>query len=256
MRIALSILLIFSALHTIASAQISAQDSVILRIKAEFDKGNFNEAKNIALEALHSKEAYSEDDLFQIHQYLAFVYVARGELENAIKDFKEALKIKPDHRYDPRKVSPKIVDVFQQALEEYQTAQEYQKKEHKFSYIKLEAGAKSLIFPGLGQLHKGQKTKGYILMGAESVSIAALALSQWQFMKAHDEYKQARMPGDIENKYREYNAYYKIRNLSAVAVGVIYVYSFLDCLYTAPSIESDSFTIQITPAGINAFISF
>ncbi len=256
MRIALPIFLIFFIIVSGAKAQTGVQDSIVLLIIEEFEKGDYQNVENLAVKALHRPESFNQEELFQIRLHLAFVYVARGDKDNSILEFKEALRIRPHHRFDQRKVSPKIVSVFNEALQEFKAEQEALKDKIPKGHIGIRASKRSLIFPGLGQLSKGESAKGYFLIGAETAAIASLIFTQWQYQEAHDEYKSARAPAVIEDRYDKYNTFYKLRNISAFAAAAIYIYSFLDCLYINPPEDNPSFSVKLVPCGVGVSINF
>ena len=224
-----------------------AQEQMVDEIARQFSSGNIYEAEIQALKALHSDIQFSNENLFEIHKYLAFCYVAYGQRDKAIKRFLEMLKLNPSHRFDPQIVSPKIVQVFETALTEFENANKNKQEipEISASDIQLRAGMRSLAFPGLGQLYKGDKKKGYALIVGEAAAAAGFAISQIMLEKSHDEYLDAANQHMIQNKYETYNNWYKARNFTAAAAVMIYLYGFFDSVYWPADIEKAGFTILI-----------
>jgi len=259
MRISILNLFIFSLIVPICAGQNAAVSETIHQIEYEFVNGNVYEAEILALKALHSDVSYSPSELFEIHKYLAFCYVAYGQRDKAVKEFLEVLTINPEYRFDKQIYSPKIIEVFENAVQEYnlQKSLEPQVKNLSSYEIQIRAGKKSLIYPGLGQLYKGEINKGYFLAGAETVSLCALTFSQWQLKSSHDEYLNAVNPDDIEKKYDRYDIFYKARNISAAAVAVIYVYGFFDSVYHPVDEENISkLSMYFTPQTIGFIVKF
>ena len=259
MRISILNLFIFSLIVPICAGQNTAVSETIRQIEHEFVNGNVYEAEILALKALHSEVSYSASELFEIHKYLAFCYVAYGQRDKAVKEFLEVLKINPEYRFDKQIYSPKIIEVFESALQEYnlQKSLKPQAKNLTSHEIQINAGKRSLIFPGLGQMYKGDTKKGYILIGSETVSLCALVFSQWQLESSHDEYLNAVNPADIEKKYDRYDFFYKARNISAAAVAVIYVYGFFDSVYHPVDENNISkLSLNVTPGTIGFIVKF
>ena len=257
MRIFLGTLLIFSLIVPICAGQNTTQSETIDRISREFANGNVYEAEILALKALHADVSYSPQELFEIHKYLAFCYVAYGQRDKAVNEFLEVLRIYPNHRFDKQIYSPKIIEVFEFAQQEYDRLQKTEPPiENMSTYeIQIRAGKKSLLFPGLGQLYKGDTQKGYILIGAESLTICALIFTQLQYDSAHDDYLNETSASEIDSKYDRYDFYYKARNISAAAAAAIYLYGFLDSVYH-PVGDDPAFSVNVSPVRVGFTLNF
>jgi len=218
-------------------------------IAQEFQVGNVSEAEVLALKALHSEVKFSREELFDIHKYLAFCYVAYGQREKAIKEFIELLALNKDFRFDSKIYSPKIIAVFEEALVEKERLRQAEKDLKTMSpyLIQMKAGLRSLLFPGRGQLFKREQLKGYSLIAGESLTIIGLILSELQYEQAHKDYLNASTAEEIEKRYKKYNNWYKLRNASA-ALGIgIYLYSFFDSVYSP--VNRSALGISLSPDG-------
>ena len=255
-RILLFIILLL--VSSLSLAQSGEPEEVVQNIKSQYELGNIYEAEVLALKALNSNIAFTPAQRSEIHKYLAFCYVAMGERENAVQEFINLLKLTPDHRFNPKLISPKVIEVFNIALERYQELlkQVVVNPEPNFHFKRIEASKRSLLFPGLGQLYKGEEQKGYILMGGEVTVLVSLVLFQWQYDKAHEAYLNASIQSDIQDKYDTYNLYYKLRNFSAVSAVLIYLYSYYDCVYIPSTGEERSVSVHFSPAQFSVTISF
>jgi hypothetical protein len=168
------------------------------------------------------------------------------------------LEIDPSYKFNPQIISPKIIEIFDIALEQFKLRQkELLKANHKsMESQRISASLRSLMFPGLGQLYKGEKVKGYIIISAETVSLVGLGLMQWKYIEAHSDYLDASSPSAIADKYREYDTYYKLRNYLAITTVGIYFYSYIDCLYSPIPISQKSFSFSVSPSRLTLFIEF
>ncbi len=238
--------------------QSSIGEAKIKEIISNFNKGNIYQAEILALKALHSDTEYSDEQLFKIHLYLAFCYVAYGDKNKAIMEFLEALQINPEFRLDPQIYSPKIITVYEEAIKEYKNKIEHQDsiKVNNYADHHIKAIKRSLLFPGLGQLYQGERQKGYILAAAEGVSIIGVIYSQWMMELRHDDYLNAIEHKDIEDKYRIYNGYYKARNVFCVLTVGIYLYNLFDCIYFPANGKNDTVSMYFSPTRFTLSLSF
>lgn len=106
---------------------------------------------------------------------------------------------------------PNVTPVF----DSYETTVKYPSKAVTLSLI-----------PGLGQIYKGQTTKGYIIMGGEAALIAATCIFEY---KRHDCRKMRDEQHAFESSWNsKINGWRNMRNLGIAAIGGLYVYNLLD----------------------------
>ena len=90
---------------------------------------------------------------------------------------------------------------------------------------------RSVIFPGWGQLHMGDKCKGTILISTTLVLIAGLATSETIYQNNWNDYLNSLKVGD-NNASEVYKSnadtWYLIRNINGVALGGVYIYNLID----------------------------
>jgi hypothetical protein len=240
------------------NGQTTEQDTLIQQIVREYETGNINNAEFLAFKALKKKDTLSPEQQLEIHKYLAFCFIASGERQNAVDEFVEMLKINANYRFPRQATSPKIISVFDEATRVFKQTLEINKENplKAEETLNLKASKLSLVFPGRGQLYKGQKGRGYVYIGAEVLSLATLIYSQWQYQETHSDYLDAEIPQDIEAKYKRYDQFYKLRNFSAAAVVLTYACSFIDCLYTKPAEEKKNLSLSYSHQQIILSINF
>ena len=89
----------------------------------------------------------------------------------------------------------------------------------------LTAMAMSII-PGLGQIYKGQKAKGYVIMGAEVFFVGSIIYATTQM---HRYNRLAYQHPDVFDSYQSKRDSYKAwRTFSFITGGGLYVYNLLD----------------------------
>lgn len=181
-----------------------------------------------------------------LHKYAGFCYVALEQNDKAIGEFRLMLELDSTLTLDPLKVSPKIVQVFEEARADFLTtfaqppkdtlgvvtSQDSLEIESPLSFRR--AVLFSTLTPGLGQVYSGNKLKGWGFIIGEGLSMAGLVVSQICTINARDAYVQATEPDDIEAKYRVYNNWYRTRNaLGGLSIG-IWVSAPLDLVFFPP----------------------
>lgn len=211
MKRILIFILIFS-FCTCSSSLLAQDTNIVNQIQREYEEGDIVNAEYLALRALKNPAQLSSEDILEVHKYLALCYIAHNERQEAVNEFVEVLKINPNFRFKRQLTSPKIMSIFEEAIREFRVYQESRRKlpKDQESLIWIESAKRSLFFPGLGQLHKGQKTKGYALIGAEIASLSALAVFQFSYNEARDDYLSENDPALIDSKYNDYDMYYKL----------------------------------------------
>jgi tetratricopeptide (TPR) repeat protein len=216
-------------------AQTTPADSLFVMAQARYDDGDFDGAELAALRGLRLASDLDELGKLKFHLLLGFVYVARDQRENALQEFNHVLVTNPAYDLDPVQTSPKIMEVFRQARNDYllKVASEPAVYRMPQSDVRLAASWRSLALPGWGQFYKKQDTKGSAFAAAQLLSLAALIYMQTETNRRHDEYLGKRAYGDpnIENAYNEYRHAYQVRNVVGYVTLGIYFVNYLDALY-------------------------
>jgi len=198
---------------------------------------NFVEVINTGRQFLQSTKSVPPADLIAITELMALSFYQMGEIDSASTYFLSLLSIDPKHELDPIQTSPKIIQFYEQLKKEFLEREEKQAVPSYRKYIFLKdprpaAAWRSAIFPGWGQIFKGQNKKGLVVGGMFSTLFTATVISWVQEKRFHDRYLAARQPADIENKYKLYNNWYKARRYLTVLTFSSWVYAFVDALWT------------------------
>ncbi len=167
--------------------------------------------------------------------YLAFSFVALDDRTKAKLQFVTILEKEKGFSLNPEFVSPKIMEVFKEAEKSL-------KKPPTNNVIKIQRMppnatqclVKSSLFPGWGQLTRGETKKGKVLMGSFAASLTALALSQLAYLSAKNSYEQAVTKSDIDYQYSRYNFTYKTRYIVSEITLFLWIYSITDIFLGEP----------------------
>lgn len=82
------------------------------------------------------------------------------------------------------------------------------------------------LVPGLGQIYKGQKAKGYVIMGAEAtLLVSAIAFN---FKQQYCHRQISREPEFADSWRSKTRGWRQMRNLSLCLAGGLYVYNLID----------------------------
>ncbi len=231
-------------------------------VKNLYDQGMLDEAELVALRHVSRSSSLSEIDLAELHRYLAYISVARGDREAGKEQFINALSLNPRLRVDPTLTSPKILAVFNQARDDFNALgqQRFHSTDEMLMACALRNGGarRSLFFPGLGQLYKGQKTRGWTYIGITGVLIVGLGVAQSEVNRLDDDYHNSHNPDALSGIYDEYKNAVHMRNYVGIALGTVWVVNVLDAFFTPPELETQTViepTLLETGMGIRPGIS-
>lgn len=229
---------LFLALTVCAHAQTAAPspaDSLFHVAQAAYDDGDFNAAEFALLRGLREAESLDELDKLKFHLFLGFIYVARDQNDVARNEFFRVVSVNPAYELDPVTTSPKIIEVFRQARNEYlaRVASEPAIYRMPQADVRLAASWRSLVLPGWGQVYKNQDVKGAAFAAAQVLSVAALIFMQTEVNRRHDDYLSIEGHDDpnVEDRYQEYRRAYQTRNVVGYITLSIYLVNYLDALY-------------------------
>lgn len=214
-------------------------------IEAEYELAHYDRAITLAKETLALSQLTLDEEV-RTRELMAFSYVALGFNDEAQKEFRTILKVKPEFDLVPAFTSPKIVSVFGPVKE--RAEREKQVQARPFDYRR--AAMRSALFPGLGQVYKGEKKKGYVIAGSEVVLLSATLYSHLKYRATHGQYLKSVEPAEIEKNYGAYNDWYRARLAFAGAAAAVWVYSHLDAALTTAPVKEERvgyFSIGILP---------
>ncbi|MDD3626745.1 MAG: tetratricopeptide repeat protein [bacterium] len=215
--------------------------------KNYYNQGEFNKAIEELQKAMSSLEKQKDEDMIEAYKYLGFSYVAFGEKEKAKAEFKKVIKLDPQLQLDPSFVSPKIIAVFEEARAELQAEGfDFSKKpvyinpqpeppKPQGQWTRGGAFARSLFVPGLGQIYKGQKVKGYVILGAETLFLLATLNAMGEYNDAKSAYEDAKYGEDFEALYSDYESASGKANGMAAVLGILWTYNIIDASFFGQS---------------------
>lgn len=222
-------------LGEVASAQPDPDPSGLLgAMRDAYERLDYITAERRAREALATFDAFSADQLVEVHTTLALILYARNEPIEARDQFEAALSLNPALDLDPLLVSPKTLEFFQgikSAMGEGRAAE----REPVIRYVPVRdprpaATMRSLVLPGWGQLYKGEAAKGWTLVGLWSTATVGAVASHVLRSNARTDYLNATDPTEIAERYDTFNAWHQRRTAFALGAAAVWAYAAFDAL--------------------------
>ncbi len=250
LAVVLGVLLSVSLIH----AQ-DAQTDPLNEVKRLYNQGLLDEAELVALRYVNRTGELQPVDRAELHRYLAYISIARDDRLAGKQQFIAALQLNPRLRMDPTLTSPKILGVFNQAKQEFEAMgrQRFRSSDAEArSYrLRVEGGIRSLMLPGLGQLHKGHTGRGWTLISLTGLTAVGFGYSQTEVLRLKDDYETGTDPVALPGIYQDYRDAWKIRNSFGLALGVLWTVGVLDAFIWPPPAPGPDLepTIIETPVG-------
>jgi len=177
------------------------------------EKGNF----------LLSDPYVTKNDSLQILKYMLNSAYALADTIEARKIIHKIIKCDPNFALNPMETSPKIIEFYEHVKKQVKAhkplvpAKPVIRTVIQPMPLPTLSSFLSLLLPGSGHLHQKFKKKGWLFSGISGAVLSGIIYSTIKTSKTRQDYLAAR-PGDDFNKlYKEYNNYYKLRNILGAA---------------------------------------
>lgn len=229
----LSFLIYFQA-NFILAQSLDTKHIIPIETKLSLVESLYNQAQYqqviVTIDSIfRTTKELSDTILVQLYTYQAFAYVALDRKELAKITFRYLLMLNPRLTLDPRYVSPKIIEIFEESKRQIGDTMRlipivYPNPKINNRIVKV----RSLIYPGLGQLSVKQKTKGYLFISTETASLLGLIVSHFMTNSTHQEYLNNRNLSEMDVKYDKYSFWYKCRIGFAISSISIWLLNYID----------------------------
>jgi hypothetical protein len=212
----------------------TALDEGIAKIDSLYYHGQYQQTIEQVDNILQTAKNLPDSVLAKLYTYQAFSYVALDKKQPALNAFRYLLILNPKTELDPRFVSPKIIEIF----EESKRIKGDSIRLIPLPFVPVDKTAllrkrvlHSLLYPGIGQISNESKIKGYILLGLETVSLIGLISSHFLVNSSHKKYLDARAQSEIDAQYKNYSMWYKIRAGFVISSAGIWGLNLLDAIF-------------------------
>ncbi|MFQ5568663.1 MAG: hypothetical protein ACE5G0_03250 [Rhodothermales bacterium] len=196
---------------------------------------DYTAAADSAQAALEAFERYTPQELADVHTILGLLAFSQNPSETRYQ-FTQALNLNPRLALDSLMVSPKILTFFEQVKSELAQARpDENTTPSAVRYVivedrRVEAALRSMVLPGWGQLHKGERTKGRILLGVWGAAAGGLVTTHLLRRQAENRYRAADTPADALARYGPFDRWHKARNAFLLGAAGVWIYSYVDAL--------------------------
>lgn len=228
-----ALLLCCCVLPVSAFGQVS---TVLAHARNAYEDFDFARARSILIGLVADPADATTSELAQAHLLLGVLDYTEQKPADARTHFVSALQLQPDIRPDAATVSPKIVEFFDDLID--QSAEPADRAdEPEVRYVTLVddrpgAALRSMLLPGWGQLHKGDRTKGIVLGSAWIAAAGATVFMHASRARARDAYLDETDPDLVTEKYDVFNRRHRARNALAISAAAIWLASYVDALAT------------------------
>ena len=161
----------------------------VQQVRVLYESLEYDKAISTGNLLLKSNYSFNKNDFIILHEYMALSFYNVGNIDSSRSHFLSLLSINPKYDLDPIKVSPKIIDFFNQL-----------KSEIKSPYEKVElVPYKEYVFTGINIQD--------VLKQVTATKNTPLTYSQVKKVKCHslDSYKQPRNTMETLNSRVELN---------------------------------------------------
>lgn len=212
-----------------SDAKVIDPEKELLQVESLYNQGQYQQVVTSIDNIFRTAKGLSDTALTRLYTYQAFAYVALDKKELAKNTFRYLLMVNPKMSFDPRYVSPKIIEVFEETRRQIGDTIKLIPKLYTYAQTdNRKVKIRSLIYPGLGQLSVKQNTKGYLFLCTETISLIGLVVSHFMTNSAHQEYLNNRNILEMDEKYNKYSFWYQCRLGFAVSCISIWFLNYLD----------------------------
>lgn len=219
--------------------QISATE-VLRDIRSAYERADLDMAEQRIAEAMAQYEQFSAVDLAQVHEFSALVNYVKGDATEAEKQLGLALQLNPSLELDSILAPPGLVQIAEQLKTALQESGQIAEEEPEVRYLVLadprpSAAMRSMLVPGWGQVYKGDRKKGYRMLGAWGLTAGGTLTAHILRKSAENKYLDATTLAGAQSLYDDFNRWHQVRNNLFLAAAGVWVYSYLDALiFQAP----------------------
>jgi tetratricopeptide (TPR) repeat protein len=220
-------------------SQEAARDALDAAIKL-YDQQQFKEAAQELSAMLKEYRTMGHPVLMEVYKYLAICHASLGgekQEQSAKENFKRALRLNPDLFLEEAEYSPKITRVFGLARAELDNELRRERNAQLWRTTRVGAGLRSMVLPGWGQMYRGYKTRGWVLLGATFASGVALSLAERAYFDAQDQYDRAGQGADFRTLSADVEKKADAITTWGYVLAAAWTYTLLDALILNPNIQ-------------------
>jgi len=128
-------------------------------------------------------------------------------------------------------------------------------QERTFNKEPFEAGARSILLPGWGQIYNNQPVKGFIIFGIEIGAISTSLVFNKLGGDYRSKYETATNPEDAIKYYDKSNDYYRMRNYLLWGYIGVWAFNVIDAIINADG-DVNGHSIKETRRNLEKIVVF
>ena len=253
------LVLILSSLVVPVQAQ-RTNSELITEIRQAYERIDFEVAEIQIQEALVGFDRFSPAELSEIHFFSALIHYARGDAAKAESEVLIALQLFPDFSADPLLTPPGLHEIVRTTRATLPENSSTELNSADIRYLILEdrrpsAAMRSMLVPGWGQMYKGERRKGHILIVAWGTTAGGAITTHFLRQNAERRYLDADTQEEVFERFDAFDRWHKVRNNLFLAASAVWLYSYIDALLLPSTARlnqgSTSFqAIPVSPNGV------
>jgi hypothetical protein len=228
----------------------------ISNIRALYESFEYEGVIKLSDSVLTGKDNLNKSDLTEILMMKAVSHYALAQEPLVRKCFIDMLKLDRNLILDSEKVSPKIVNLFNEVKNDFiQTVPEDQQNPNTRQEVTSQISndpitiklqdqknsiVRSFLFPGWGHIYSGDITKGAIISSTALINLGAMIYFIIDANSKEKKYLNATNELNIKSTYDNYNKSYKTRNILIATMIGVYAYAQVDFLFWGRNTISDN----------------
>ena len=218
-----------------AKAQDRSNSELINEIRQAYERIDFEVAEVRIQEALVGFDQFSPEELSQIHFYSALIHYARGDAPKAESEVLIALQLYPEFSADPLLTPPGLQEIVRATRATLPEETPATLNSADIRYLVLEdrrpsAAMRSMLVPGWGQVYKGDRRKGHMLIIAWGTTAGGAITTHFLRQDAERRYLDANTQEEIFERFDAFDRWHKVRNNLFLAASAVWLYSYIDAL--------------------------
>ncbi|MBC8276765.1 MAG: hypothetical protein H8E46_00915 [FCB group bacterium] len=230
---------------------VAIERQITANLESLYNARKFDELITYGNSLLETPDTLYPDELSELRRYMGFTCVILRREYEAKNHFMKWLELDPEASLDPIMVPPNIIRVFYLAKGASDSIQpEYVPSlpvsADRWTVMKPILW-RSLLVPGWGHYHAGERNKGIILMMADTGLIGGCVLSHLNYLGAKEDYYAETDIENINRVYDNYNNANRLRMGIAATYLIYYTVTQID-VFHLPDKDKNAFSLNFTPA--------
>jgi hypothetical protein len=250
LHIALLLLLVIGGL-------LSAQTLDALRLK--YERFEYQAVVDQARQMLQPEQKLDSASVKQVLLLSAMSNYALQNVDAAMADFQELLRLDAQFEPEATKTSPKIIQFFHEIKRRFPSAERERvivridtvRMIREVGRPMLSALKRSMIWPGWGHCYLADRGKGRLLRGASVLSLTTAIYATLDCREKEKAYLNTTSRWLMDQRYDKFDRAYKMRNVAWGAFAATWLFSQADLLYFHHPALSERMSIKAEPGQIS-----